>query len=111
MRLSDSSGNPQVFIHSVRAYDSTGQLWNQTTVDLYRARVSSGTAQWKDGAMTGLAHGIDAQGHPLLTRSRFSAIGPSSFKWQQDVSYDEGRTWTEGKVKIEAKRVAGSAPH
>jgi hypothetical protein len=29
---------------------------------------------------------------------------------QQDRSYDAGRTWTEGFLKIEAKRVAAVAP-
>jgi hypothetical protein len=110
LRLSDPSGNPQVFIHSVRAYDATAHQWNQATTDVYRARANNGTGQWKDGAMTSLAHSTDAEGKPLLVRSRFSAINPNSFKWQQDVSYDEGRTWTEGKLKIEAKRVAVVAP-
>jgi hypothetical protein len=46
----------------------------------------------------------------VLIRSRFHAITPTSFRFQQDRSSDNGRTWADGVLKIEAKRVAATAP-
>jgi hypothetical protein len=56
------------------------------------------------------ASGTDADGRAFVSRSRFHDIGPSGFRFQQDRSYDDGRTWTEGHLRIVAKRVAAIAP-
>jgi hypothetical protein len=56
------------------------------------------------------SRGTDEQGKAYLTRTRFYDITPTSFRFRQDRSSDEGKTWTEGILAIEAKRVAASAP-
>jgi hypothetical protein len=60
--------------------------------------------------MTQSGQGTDAEGKPYLTRTRFTEIGPTSFRMQLDRSADGGKTWDEGVLKIEAKRVAAVAP-
>jgi hypothetical protein len=60
--------------------------------------------------MTQTSRSTDQEGKPVLFRSRFSDITPASFRWQQDKSSDEGKSWTEGTLRIEAKRVAAAAP-
>ena len=54
--------------------------------------------------------GTDPEGKPALVRSRFQDITPNSFNWQQDRSSDNGKTWTEGTLRIEARRVGAMAP-
>jgi hypothetical protein len=111
LRIVDGSGNPIALSHSMRVYDATAQKWTQTALDVYRARFSASTAEWKDGRMTLSGRGTDAEGHAYIVRSTYSDITPTGFKFQQDHSLDEGRTWTEGVLRIEARRTAAAATH
>ena len=74
----------------------------------YRAR--SDGARGEGRRMTAVARSTRDDGKPVLTRARFSEIKPNSFRWQQDRSYDDGRTWDEATLTITAKRVAANAP-
>ena len=109
MRLTDGSGNPMNLLHSLRVYDATAHGWSLTGLDVYRTRFSSSTAEWRDGVMTLTGRGTDAEGHAQVTRTRFTDITPTTFKWRQERSTDDGRTWTEA-LRLEAKRVAAVAP-
>ena len=110
LRLTDESGNPRAFTHSVRIYDPTARHWKLSSLDVHRSIFHSATAEWRDDAMHVSGQGTDAEGRAYLTRTRFHDITPNGFRLQQDRSYDDGRTWTEEFLKIEAKRVAATAP-
>jgi hypothetical protein len=110
LRLTDASGNPRAFTHCVRVYDAGSQRWNLSSLDVYRASFQSAHATWRDGAMHVTGGGTDAEGRAYVSRTRFYAIEADSFCMQQDRSYDDGRTWTDGFLKIEAKRTAAAAP-
>jgi hypothetical protein len=110
LRITDEAGNPLSLSHALRFYDRTARTWNVTLLDVYRGRLTSATAEWKDGRMLQNGQGTDPQGKPVLVRSRFHDITPGSFKWQQDRSSDNGKTWTEGTLRIQARRVAAVAP-
>jgi hypothetical protein len=110
VRLTDESGNPRALTHSVRVYDVEARHWSLSSLDVYRSRFQTATAEWRDGEMHIEARGTDSEGRSFLSRGRFHDISPNSFRLEQDRSYDDGRTWTEGFLKIEAKRVAAIAP-
>lgn len=110
LRIIDASGNPSALSHALRMYDATAQRWTTTSLDVYRTRFSTATAEWKNGEMVSTSNTTDAEGKPIVVRSRFHAITPGGFRFQQDRSADAGRTWNEGVLKIEAKRVATAAP-
>jgi hypothetical protein len=110
LRITDAAGNPLSLSHAMRYYDRAARSWNVTLLDVYRGKVSAATAEWKDGRMTQSSRGTDQEGKPALIRSRFFDITPTSFRWQQDRSTDEGKTWKEGTLRVEAKRVAPAAP-
>ncbi len=110
MRLTDASGNPLVLASSVRMYDPAAKQWRSSSLDAYRATFSTGTADARNGELVTTSQGVGADGKPVITRMRYFAITPASFKMQQDRSYDAGKTWTEGTLKIDAKRVAAAAP-
>lgn len=40
-----------------------------------------------------------------IDRNIFSDIGPESWHWRKDRSYDGGKTWLEGVAFIDATRV------
>lgn len=106
LRIIDASGNPTSLSHTLRAFDPTARRWTMTTLDVYRTRFSTATAEWRNGEMVSTAGSTDSEGKPMLVRARFYGITPTNFRYQQDRSSDGGRTWNEGVLKIEARRVA-----
>jgi hypothetical protein len=109
LRIMDGSGNPLSLARSVRVFDATAGKWAQSTLDVYRARFTTGTAEWRGDAMHVTGGGTDPEGRPYVSRTRFYDISAAGFKMQQDRSTDGGRTWTEGTLRLEAKRVADAA--
>lgn len=110
LRIIDASGNPNALTHTVRMYDAAQSRWTQTSVDVYRARFTTANGTFADGAITLRSVGRDAEGKPFVQRTRFYDITATSFKWQSDRSMDGERTWEEGVLRMEARRVAASAP-
>ena len=53
--------------------------------------------------------GQDQEGKPTLSRTRFYAISASAFRFVTDRSHDDGKTWDEAVLRIEAKRVSATA--
>jgi len=109
IRLTDGSGNPQALTHFLRSYDPEAQHWIVASLDIYHARLTSATCEWRNGEMHLESRGTDSDGKAFVSRGRFYEIGPDGFRFQQDRSYDDGHTWTEGFLRIRAKRVAATA--
>ena len=109
LKLVDGSGNPRAFVHTVRVYSSSAKRWSTSALDVARASFASANAEWRNGQMHVSGMGTDQQGKQYVSRTRFHDITRDSFRVQQDRSYDNGRTWTEGIVRIEAKRVSATA--
>ncbi len=110
LSITDAAGNPLALSYSMRIFDRASRQWLITGLDVYRARFQAATAEWKDASMNQSSRGSDPDGKPFLTRTRFYDITPNGFRFRQDRSYDDGKTWSEGVLSIEAKRVAASAP-
>ncbi len=109
LRLTDESGNPRVLTHTVRYYSVTDRRWSTSSLDVYRGIFTSANAEWRDGRMLVSSRGTDAEGRAYLSRTRFYEISGSGFRVQIDRSYDDGRSWTEGVLRIQAKRVSSTA--
>jgi hypothetical protein len=110
LRITDASGNPVTLVHSLRYYDRTTRQWNITSLDVYRGKVSTLTSSWGKGTMLQESRGVDQEGKPYLVRARFIDITPTAFRFRQDRSYDDGKSWKEDTLVIQAKRVAAMAP-
>lgn len=110
LRMVDGSGNPVSLAHTLRFYDAGARAWKFVTLDVYRGRVTEATARWETGQVQASGRGTDAEGRAYETRTRFYDITADGFRWQQDRSLDGGRTWDEAVLRIEARRVAATAP-
>lgn len=110
LRVIDGSGNPNALSHTMRIYDATLGKWTQTSLDVYRGRFTTANGAWAQDALSLRSVGRDAEGKAYVQRSRFYDITPTSFKFSVDRSNDGERTWETGVMRIEAKRVAASAP-
>lgn len=109
LRITDESGNPRGLSYAVRMYDPTSRRWSINTADVYRSVFTSSASEWKDNRMTTASKGTDAEGKAYVGRSRYHDITPMSFRFQQERSFDDGKTWNQ-TLTIEAKRVAATAP-
>ena len=109
LRIFDASGNPMSLNYSQRIFDAKTKRWLISGLDVYRARFGSSNGQWQGGEMLLEGSGQNAEGKPMLTRTRFTEITPDRFKMRQDRSYDNGANWEEGTLTIVAKRVSRKA--
>lgn len=110
LRIVDGSGNPTSLGSSMRAWSVGERKWLVSTLDAYRGRMTSATAEWRGTEMVISGRGTDAEGKPTILRTRFFGITPAVFHFQQDRSSDDGKTWEEGILKIDARRVSANAP-
>jgi len=108
LRLTDASGNPRTLSHSLRVADATTRTWKTTSLDAYRTSFSTSVGEWKEGEMRTSASGTDAEGKGFMSRSRYVDIKPASFRFVQERSTDDGKTWTE-TLRIDAKRISATA--
>lgn len=110
LRVIDASGNPNALSHTMRIYDAPLGKWTQSSLDVYRGRFTTANGVWAQNSISMRSVGRDADGKAYVQRSRFYDITPSSFKFEVDRSNDGERTWETGVIRMEAKRVAASAP-
>jgi len=108
IRIVDGSGNPLSSNHSLRTWDAAQNRWKISGRDSSRGRTSEASGQWQGGEMHLDGQFTDAEGK-TLTRTRYYDIGSDSFQMSQDRSSDNGQTWEEGTLVIDAKRVAATA--
>lgn len=108
MRIVDGSGNPISLSQAQRTYAPAEGLWKISGHDVTRGRSSESTGKWQAGEMRVDGYFTDADGK-TLTRTRYFGIAADSFHMQQDRSSDNGQTWEEGSLTIDAKRVAATA--
>lgn len=109
LRILDASGNPRSLSHSQRIFDARAGRWLVSGLDVYRARFGSSSGQWQEGEMRLEGSGQNAEGKPVLTRTRFTEITADRFKMRQDRSLDNGASWEEGTLTVVAKRVSRKA--
>ena len=109
IRIIDTSGNPVALSHAMRAYSGAESGWLVASLDVYRGRVAESKGQWQGGEMVLNGKGTDPEGKPVLTRARYSKITPDSFHLQNDRSADNGATWDEAVLVIDAKRIGAAA--
>jgi len=108
IRIVDGSGNPLSSNHSLRTWDATQNRWRISGRDSSKGRTSEATGQWQGGEMHLDGQFTDGDGK-TLTRTRYYDISSDSFQMSQDRSNDNGQTWEEGTLVIDARRVAATA--
>ena len=107
MKITDVAGNPKSLVHAVRYFDRNTRRWAISGLDVYRGKFSTSTAEWRSGEMHVSGSGKDADGKTYMIRTRLYDISPTAFKFRQERSADQGRTWKEA-ISIEARRASRS---
>lgn len=109
LRIVDASGNPLALTHFVRVYDAAAKHWGISAVDAYRGQITVSSAEWRGGEMIASGQGTDQDGKAYTSRTTIRDITANGFRYQQDRSFDGGKSWSEGVLTIEAKRVGAVA--
>jgi hypothetical protein len=109
LRIIDASGNPISLTHALRIYSKADGRWKLSGLDAYRARFSESAGGLEAGEMRISGRGLDAEGKPSLTRTRYYDVSPNGFRVRQDRSSDNGQTWDEGVLEMVATRTAPAA--
>jgi hypothetical protein len=105
MRIVDGSGNPLSLIQTLRAYDTVQRRWIVSGRDVSKGRNSVASGELRGSEMHQDGYVVDAEGK-TLTRTRYYNIQADSFHMTQDRSTDNGQSWEEGSLSIDAKRMA-----
>jgi hypothetical protein len=109
LRIVDASGNPISSNRSHRTYVAAERHWAISGGDASRGRSSMATGLWRNGEMHMEGRSSEAQGASMLIRTRYYDIRKDGFRMQQDRSTDDGKSWDEGVLTIDARRVAATA--
>ncbi|MEP6938557.1 MAG: hypothetical protein ABI846_02250 [Rudaea sp.] len=109
IRVVDASGNPISLNRALRIYAKADARWKVSAVDASHGRLYQSSGQMQDGEMRLQSRSSDAEGKPVITRTRYFGISADAFHMQQDNSSDNGETWEEGVLTIDAKRTAATA--
>jgi hypothetical protein len=109
LRVVDGSGNPLSSNRVRRTYDKVQARWTISETDAQRGRSSAATGQFIGGEMHLEGHYTDPEGKLTLTRTRYFNITADSFRMQQDRSTDNGQSWDEAALTIDARRVTAAA--
>ena len=104
LRITDSSGNPVTQERTQRRFESGHWIINGN--DTYHGRHSESRAQWIDGEMHIEGSSFDNEGKKTRMRTRYYDIDEHAFRLTQDRSTDDGQTWDEGTLTIEATRTS-----
>jgi hypothetical protein len=110
IRIIDASGNPIALNHAMRIYAGSDDSWKISGLDVYRATFSASSGQWRGGEMKTEGSGTDPEGKSYLARTRFINIKADSFTMLQDRSFDDGKTWQEAVLTVEAQRSGPATP-
>jgi hypothetical protein len=108
LRITDRSGNPVSLTHAMRFHDPKTSTWRITTLDVYRGLFNQSAAQLRNGEMTVVSRGTGSDGKAYLSRGRYTNVERDSFRFVQERSLDNGRSW-KANLTIDAKRVAAAA--
>jgi hypothetical protein len=109
MRIVDGSGNPLALNRSLRLFAKADASWKMANIDVYHGRIGQSAGHWKDKEMHVEGRYTEPDGQVTVTRIRYFDITPDSFHITEDRSADDGKTWDEGVLTIDAKRTAATA--
>ena len=104
-RVVGDSGETYYVTRTLRAYHANRDRW-----ELISTNGASGLQDFGTGQRVGAEMHIEQRfgvgtPTPSLWRIRYYDIQPDRFSWTADRSTDDGKTWSTGHLKIEARRI------
>jgi uncharacterized protein YutD len=107
-RLVGDSGETWYVTTTIRNYNAVLDRWELVSADGGSGLLDFGTGQWTGNEMHIEQRFGVAGGSPSLWRIRYFDITPDSFSWRADRSIDDGKTWVQDYLTIQARRTGPS---
>jgi hypothetical protein len=104
LAVTDTSGNPIQQTRSLRVFDAEAAHWVIVSLDGLRAHPGESTGSVQKGVLQVDGKGVSGDGTAYLARSRYEDIGAEGFRLRQDRSFDNGATWEEDAIVVDAKK-------
>jgi hypothetical protein len=104
-RIVSPEGETWYVTTTLRAYNAAADRWELVGMDEWNGLQDMGTAR-RVGDEVHIEQRFDViSPEPSLWRIRYYDIRPDRFSWRADRSPDDGRTWVEDHMRIEARRI------
>lgn len=95
-----SNGETQITGTNLRIYNPDEKIWYMNWIDIKNRAQAIFTAKEIDGKI--IMSGKNAKGREV--RNTFSEFSAHSFRWKQEWTFDQGKTWIE-IVKMTGQRI------
>lgn len=104
-RVLDDKGETGYVTTTLRNYNQVAQRWELVGADAGGGLLDFGTARRVGDEMHIEQRFGVAEGKPALWRIRYYNIQADRFSWIADRSRDDGKTWVQAYMKLEARRI------
>ncbi|HEY0671842.1 MAG TPA: hypothetical protein VGD27_06230 [Longimicrobiales bacterium] len=104
-RVLDDKGKTAYVTTTLRNYNLPAQRWELVGADVEGGLLDFGTARRVGNDMHIEQRFGVAEGKPSLWRIRYYNIQADRFSWIADRSRDDGKTWVQGYMTLEARRI------
>lgn len=92
------------YMVTLRTYCEATRRWELTGLAAHQpAWNAQWSGQWEEGEMRLEARGYTPAGTSIRNRIRFFDIEQNAFRWESEISLDDGKTWTRS-VALTATR-------
>ena len=109
-RIVGDKGETIYVTTTVRAYNAVLDRWELIGMDEGNGLNDVGTAR-RVGSEMHIEQKFGVMSpNPTIRKIRYYAIRPDGFSWTSDLSRDNGKTWIQNELQIEARRI-GPARH
>lgn len=96
---------------TLRSYSPATGRWQHTYLRSGQQTAASAfSGQWSNGEMRASGSTIIPDGRVLHFRLRFYDITENDFKWMEEWSIDDGRTWALAKTQVAIRRAHQGVP-
>lgn len=102
--MTDADGKYTFFGTTYRGYNLAEKKWDIKWYNALQTKWIDIEGEFKNGEMHLLGRGSGAKGD-FLTRIKFKEITANSFTWKNDISFDDGKTWTMDNIVVKVKRL------
>lgn len=101
-------GATWVHFVTLRTWCPPTQRWEMTFLGAHQPfALSRFCGEQRDGEIHPEAAGRDASGCEGISRVRFHDIARDAFRWEQQLSFDAGRSWVRGSSIRARRRASG----
>lgn len=104
-RVVGDGGETFYLTTTIRSYNAALDRWELIGMDKGNGLQDFGTGRREGDEMLLEQRYVRNGAEPHVRRIKYYGIGENRFSWSSDLSKDNGRTWIDAELRIEARRI------